>query len=72
MPVQLTATFELVKVDLTPGFELKTIFVRPREEDVLLRNSGDSAGTRMELQEIETDPSGELRTFLVRMITGAS
>jgi DNA-binding response OmpR family regulator len=72
IPVQLTATFELVKVDLTPGFELKTIFVRPREEDVLLRNSGDSAGTRMELQEIETDPSGELRTFLVRMITGAS
>jgi hypothetical protein len=72
MQVQLTAIFELVKVDLTPGFELKTIFVRPREEDVLLRNSGDSAGTRMELQEIETDPSGELRTFLVRMITGAS
>ena len=72
MEVQLTATFELIKVDLTPEFELKTIFVRPREEDVLLRGSGDSAGTRMELQEIETDPSGELRTFLVRMITGAS
>ena len=25
MEVQLTATFELIKVDLTPGFELKTI-----------------------------------------------
>ncbi len=63
MEVQLTATFELVKVDLTPGFELKTIFVRPREEDVLLRHSGHGAGTRMELQEIETDPSGSSAHF---------
>jgi len=68
MRVQLTAAFELVKVDLTPAFELKAIFVRARSAEVLLRNSGDSAGTRLELHEIEIDSSGELRAFLVRMI----
>jgi len=68
LQVQLTAAFELLKVDLTAGFELKAIFIRSRDANVFLQKSGDSTGTRFELQEIEIDSKGELRSFLVRMI----
>ena len=68
MRVQLTASFELVRVELSPGFELQAIFVRTRGLEVTLRNSGESEGTRLELDEVEIDPTGELRTLIVRTI----
>ena len=68
MQVQLTAAFELVRVELSAGFEVKAIFIRGRGDEVLLRNRRDGDGTRLELREIEVDPTGELRSLVVRTI----
>jgi hypothetical protein len=68
MRVQLTAPFELVRVELSPNFELKAIFVRSRGLEVVVRNSAESDGIRLELQEVEIDPSSQLRAFVVRTL----
>ena len=67
MRVQLTAPFELVRVELSAGFELQSIFLRLRGMEALLRNSGGNEGTRTELQEVLIDPNGGLRAFIVRI-----
>jgi hypothetical protein len=68
MRVQLTAAFELVRIELSPTFELQAIFVRLRGREVVLRNSGENDGSRLELDEVEIDPSGELSALVVRTL----
>ncbi|MGH8094899.1 MAG: response regulator [Chthoniobacterales bacterium] len=65
MRVQLTAPFELARVELSPGFEIEAIFVRARNTQVLVRNSAAGQGMSFELREVELDPAGELRALLV-------
>ncbi len=67
MRVQLTATFELERVELSNTFELGALFLCARGTRVLLRNA-TGEGTPFELQEVELDEAGELRRFLARSL----
>ncbi len=66
MSVQLTASFELLRVELSPGFEIGALLVRARGTRVFIRNRETGEGTPFELEEVELDPAGELHRLLVR------
>ncbi len=68
MCVQLTATFELLAVELSVGFEVAAVLVKTRETTVLVRNDGESPGKPFEVLEAQLAPSSELQSLLVRAV----
>jgi DNA-binding response OmpR family regulator len=69
MRVRLTAPFELLTVELSAGFEVAAVLLKTCGRKVLVRNGGESKGAPFELEDVELDPSAELRTLLVRALT---
>jgi hypothetical protein len=68
MRVQLTATFELLAVELSVGFEVAAVLLKTRETTVLVRNDGESHGKPFEVLEAQLAPSTELQSLLVRAL----
>ena len=66
MPVQLTASFALAAIELTPRFEVAAMMLRSRQPKPLLRNHPDDPGQPFEIENIELDPAGELQALIVR------
>jgi hypothetical protein len=66
MPVQLTASFALAAIELTPRFEVAAMMLRSRQPKPLLRNHPDDPGQPFEIEKIELDPAGELQALIVR------
>ena len=66
MLVQLTASFALAAIELTPRFEVAAIMLRSRQPKPLLRNHPDDPGQPFEIEKIELDPAGELQALIVR------
>ena len=68
MRVRLTATFELLAVELSVGFEVVAIQLKTRETTVLVRNDGESPGKPFEVLEAQLAPSTQLQSLLVRAV----
>ena len=66
MRVQLIAFFELLRVELSPGFEVEAILVRARGRDVTIRQSASDEGSPFAFEEVALAPDGELSRLLVR------
>jgi DNA-binding response OmpR family regulator len=68
MRVQLTATFELLAVEMSVGVEVAAILLKARERTVLVRNNGEGPGKPFEVLEAQLAPSTELQSLLVRAL----
>jgi DNA-binding response OmpR family regulator len=66
MGVQLIASFELLRVELSSGFEVEALLVRARGTEVTIRNSDSGEGSPFALEEVELKPDGKLGRLLVR------
>lgn len=69
MCVQLTATFMLDEIELSPRFEVTSILLRSSGRDVLLRNRGEGSGANFAVAGMELGSAGELLSLLVRPIS---
>ncbi len=67
MRVQLSASFALAAIEMTPRFEVSAIILQSREPKPFLRNRADNPGRAFEIDRIELDPAGELRALIVRL-----
>jgi len=68
MRVQLTAHFEFLTVELSERFEVSAVLLKAHGRQVLVRNGAETTGAPFELEEVELDPSAQLRTLLVRAL----
>jgi hypothetical protein len=68
MRVQLTATFELLAVELSVGVEVAAILLKTRGRTVLLRDDSEGSGKPFEVLEAQLAPSTELQSLLVRAL----
>jgi DNA-binding response OmpR family regulator len=68
MPIHLTATFELLAIEMSAAFEVAALLVKTRERTVLLCNDIESPGKPFEVLETQLAPSSELQSLLVRPV----
>jgi DNA-binding response OmpR family regulator len=66
MGVQLIASFELLRVALSAGFEVEALVVRAGGTEVTIRQSGSGEGRPFVLEEVALDADGKLSELLVR------
>jgi DNA-binding response OmpR family regulator len=66
MRVQLIACFELLRVELSAGFEVEALLVCSRGRDVTIRQSASEEGSPFAFEEAVLTPDGELSHLLVR------
>ena len=66
MRVQLSASFALAAIELTPRFELAAMILRSRQPKPFLRNQPGVPGRPFEIERIELDPAGDLQALSVR------
>jgi hypothetical protein len=67
MRVRLAARFDLLTVELSAGFEVAALLLRPRGSQMFVCNGSGSAP--FEVEEVELNASAELQTLLVRALT---
>jgi hypothetical protein len=71
MRVELTAPFQITGIELSPRFEVAAFLLRANGREVHLRNRADDPGAAFEIEAIEQNPAGELRSVLVRSTVAA-
>jgi hypothetical protein len=64
--VQMIASFELLRVELSAGFEVEALLVRARDREVTIRHSASGEGSRFALEQVALDPEGGLSCLIVR------
>jgi DNA-binding response OmpR family regulator len=66
MRVQLSASFALAAIELTPRFEVAAMLLRSRQPQPFLRNRPDDPGRPIKIERIELGPADELQALVVR------
>lgn len=66
MRVRLTAQFELVRVELSPTFDVVAVVLRARDTEVRISTGETEAWAPFELVETRLEASGQISEFFVR------